>query len=194
MPKAADKDDANWVEPGPWWKPRMIARPIAVVFALGVMMAAILWTESSFPTGTPVDRIFRWSFVVFSVGFGELFVSFVVLTILGRIDLARAMEDKDGSAAAPPPPPAERAARPFFASMLGRAPVSLSRLQAFIWTLVIVTSYFYKVASRPGEALPTIPAELLLVMGISGAVYLAGKQTSVSPNPATDPAADGPKQ
>jgi hypothetical protein len=172
-------------------RPTMVARPIGVAVALGLMAAAIWWVEASFPIGTPLDHIFRWSFVIFSVGFAELFISFVVLTILGRIDLARAFEDKDGTGSAPEPP-VDGGARPYFASMRGRGAVSLSRLQAFLWTLVIVTSYFYKVASRPSDGLPSIPAELLLVMGISGAVYLAGKQTSVTANPPANPPPGNP--
>lgn len=46
-----------------------------------------------------------------------------------------------------------------------------------LWTLIVMIVYFHEAVSRePGSGLPTIPPELLTVMGISGAVYLTSKQ------------------
>jgi hypothetical protein len=112
------------------------------------------------------DRILTWSFVVFTVGMAELFVLFVVLSVIGKIDLAEAFRDKDGKA---------ENTRPS-----SKAPVSLSRLQAFMWTLVVVSIYFHRVVRDQSDGLPSIPPELLMVMGISSAVYLASKGISAS--------------
>jgi hypothetical protein len=49
-------------------------------------------------------------------------------------------------------------------------------MQAFLWTLVIMVVWFHKAVLDGHGELPAMPSELLLVMGISGAVYLAGKE------------------
>jgi len=137
------------------------------------------------------DRILSWSFVVFSVGLAELFVLFVVLAVLGRIDLPQAFYEKvfesesdestadqnDGDAATPRK---ARVRQGGTSRKAGSPAVSLSRLQAFMWTLVIMTVYFHRVVKDQDNGLPTLPPELLMVMGISGAVYLASKGMTVS--------------
>lgn len=152
---------------------------IACGIAVGLMIAAGLWAAPS-KAYSPLDRIFYWSFVVFAVGLAELFVLLVVLTIRGKLDLTQVFKDKeqiqpDGKDTI---------------EKLKQATVSLSRLQAFLWTLVVMIVFFHAAATHPGEGIPTIPPEILLVMGISGAVYLAGKHLSVQ-NAAPPPPADG---
>lgn len=123
------------------------------------------------------DRILSWSFVVFSVGLAELFVLFVLLAVMGKVDLAQAFQDKQDN----------QQDKQGAASGRSKAPVSLARLQAFLWTLVVMTVYFHRVVKSEGGDLPTIPPELLMVMGISSAVYLASKGiTSNKPNDAAD--------
>jgi hypothetical protein len=48
-----------------------------------------------------------------------------------------------------------------------------------MWTLVVMTVYFHAAVTKPGRDIPTLPPEMLLVMGISAAVYLAGKEANV---------------
>lgn len=111
-----------------------------------------------------VDRVLIGSFTFFTAGLALLFALFVVLTIIGRINLPRAFEDK---------PADDSDTRRF-----PKGSVSLSRLQSFLWTLVVMTVYFHRVVTNKTGELPTIPPELLMVMGISGAVYLVSKEIS----------------
>jgi hypothetical protein len=62
--------------------------------------------------------------------------------------------------------------------------VSLSRLQAFMRTLVIMIVYFHRVvANKEASTSPVLPPELLMVIGISGAVYLTSKQMDLPAAP-----------
>ena len=161
-------------------------RGLFAVTAVGLMLAVGAKAD---PGGKEfVDRILIWAFVVFTVGLSELFLLFVVAAILGRIDLSQAFLDKSLEQPQTPvsttvtdtdAPTAAEAIPVDPAAPAGPAAagVSLSRLQAFAWTLVVMIVYFHRVvASRGSGELPTIPAELLMVMGISGAVYLTSKQ------------------
>ena len=188
----------------------VIAKAVIVFFVLGSMF---IFGKAADPAlAHPerkvefADRILSWSFVVFSVGLAELFLLFVVLSVLGKIDLAAAFYDKGPDADPPPPAPGQEAseggedesqpqpASPAKAPPADPAkkpsgkrrrkqdtpPVSLSRLQAFMWTLVVMTIYFHRVVKDENNGLPTIPPELLMVMGISGATYLVSKSISSS--------------
>jgi hypothetical protein len=53
--------------------------------------------------------------------------------------------------------------------------ISLSKLQMLLWTVVLVFAWLYKLVKNPGE-FPELPAQALLLMGISGAAYLGAKQ------------------
>lgn len=129
---------------------------ITAASAFAMVLLALTIANVYAPKGVTIfDRILLSSFVVFVSGFAVLLVLFVVMTILGRINLAQALEDK-----APTSP---------------NQGISLARLQAFLWTLVILTTYFYQAVSHRGEGLPAVPSDLLMVMGISSAVYLTSK-------------------
>lgn len=138
---------------------------------LGIVIAEI-WADPG-ASASSVDRIFSGAFVAFAIGFVELFVAMIALVILGRIDLAKVFQDKDGPVAVGDGQDGEPV---FVHAVAGKGAVSLSRMQAFLWTLVIMVVYFHKAVLDGHGELPTMPSELLLVMGISGAVYLAGKE------------------
>ncbi len=159
-----DEDNAKQ---RPWWANWMV---VPCVVAVGVMVAAGIWATPE-KSMSALDRIFFWSFVVFAIGLAELFVVLIVLTILGKLQLTQVFRDKEHL-------------------KVKEATLSLSRLQAFLWTLVVMTVFFHSAATHPGEGIPTIPPEILLLMGISGAVYLAGKHLSVQ-NAAPPSAAKG---
>lgn len=57
--------------------------------------------------------------------------------------------------------------------------VSLSRLQMFLWTLVMIFAWLFQLVKHPGE-FPELPNQALLLMGISGAAYLGAKQQRLS--------------
>jgi len=192
-----------------------VAKGVILIVMLGSML---YFGHASDPGKNAVfaDRILAWSFAVFAVGLAELFVLFVVLSVLGKIDLAQAFYDKDPGAAPPEPPveePAEDAEAPIqdpqqpddaegkpaadnkvSALLPPKAPkndpqsanapetpsVSLSRLQAFMWTLVVMTIYFHRVVKDGANGIPPIPPELLMVMGISGATYLISKNINAA--------------
>jgi hypothetical protein len=183
------------------------AKGLVAVAAVGLMIAVGARADPG--TGKLADRILIWSFVVFAVGLSELFVLFVVSAIRGKIDLSRAFLDKPLDINPSPPPStalrgqesstegtaaasiAEPPLRTALSGDDGKPMVSLSRLQAFAWTLVVMIIYFHRVVTNQTGELPTIPAELLMVMGISGAVYLTSKQMGARPEPVTQPT---PKQ
>jgi hypothetical protein len=148
----------------------VIAKYIGVCLAIGGVLLAEWWADPG-KEASPVDRIFLWAFVAFAVGLVELFLLFVGLAVLGRIDLPSVFEDKDGQLTVDHDDSEPR----FVRAVAGRGSVSLSRLQAFLWTLVIMVIYFHKAVIDGHGTLPSMPSELLLVMGISGAVYLASK-------------------
>jgi len=190
-----------------------VAKFVIVILVLGSMF---LFGHATNPGAEALreDRILSWSFVVFSVGLAELFVLFVILSVMGKIELAQAFYDKTGSKE-PAPDQAEAASQPDAPVNLGGTPdgtaalkanpegaapapgrpakkpatrpakedtppVSLSRLQAFMWTLVVITVYFHRVVKSGSGDLPPIPPELLMVMGISGAAYLVSKSINSS--------------
>jgi len=128
-----------------------------ILFAcLLAILGAGLWADRA--EGAKIDRIMFWTFVIFSVGLAELFLLFIGLAILGGIDITTIFQDKsDGTKV---------------------GSLSLARLQAFLWTLIVLVTYFHAAVTTDQPGLPTIPAELILVMGISGATYLASKQLS----------------
>lgn len=176
------------------------AKAVIIVSILGSMVVFGIWADPG-KGALFADRILSWSFVVFSVGLAELFVLFVVLTVLGKIDLSQAFFEKVFETE-PEAPPAEQddgdettARKPRVRQgstdrKAGGPAVSLSRLQAFMWTLVIMTVYFHRVVKDKENGLPTLPAELLMVMGISSAVYLASKGMTTS---RTQPPPEKPK-
>ncbi|HET9233942.1 MAG TPA: hypothetical protein VFP10_07375 [Candidatus Eisenbacteria bacterium] len=134
-----------------------VGRGILIAFVLGSMFLFGNYADPGAKYSF-VDRVLTWTFVVFAVGSAELFVLLVILSIMGRLDIADAFRDKIGTDA-------------------GKSPaVSLSRLQAFLWTLLVMIVFFHRVVKNGSENLPTIPVELLMVMGISSAVYLTSKE------------------
>lgn len=147
------------------------SRIVWVILALLGVVAAELWADPG-KGASSVDRIFSGAFVAFAVGLVELFLALIGLVILGKIDLPKVFQDKDGQLGMEEREDGEPV---FVRAVAGKGAVSLSRLQAFLWTLVIMVIYFHKAVSDGHGELPVMPPELLLVMGISGAVYLAGK-------------------
>jgi hypothetical protein len=89
--------------------------------------------------------ILSWAVTVFVV-FLEAVVVFLILT--GRIKLDRLISEPDGSA-------------------------SLARFQFLIFTFVIATSFFLVVLGQDPPGFPDrIPAEVLVLLGLSGGSYL----------------------
>jgi hypothetical protein len=148
------------------------SRSIWVILAIAGIVVAEIWADPG-ANASSVDRIFSGAFVAFAVGFVELFIAMIALVILGRIDLPKVFQDKDGPVAVGDNPDGEPV---FVHAVAGKGAVSLSRMQAFLWTLVIMVVWFHKAVLDGHGELPAMPSELLLVMGISGAVYLAGKE------------------
>jgi hypothetical protein len=146
-----------------WWRVLVFLACIAGIVGVG------LWAEKGAADET--ERIVYWTFIIFSVGIAELFLLFLCLCVFGQVDLMSAFHDKDDGAGdqgavdpSKPPHPS----------------ISLSRLQAFLWTLIILVTYFHEAVTDDEPGLPSIPPELLLVMGISGTMYLASKQISAN--------------
>lgn len=129
----------------------------AILFAcVGTIAFAGFWADQA--KDAQVDRIMFWTFIIFSVGLAELFLLFIGLAVLGGVDITTIFQDKpDGTK---------------------EGSLSLARLQAFLWTLIVLVTYFHEAVTNKQPGLPTIPSELILVMGISGATYLASKQMS----------------
>jgi hypothetical protein len=159
------------------------ARGLVVIASVALMLAVGARIDPG--TTRLVDRVLVWSFVVFVVGLSELFVLFVIAAIRGRVDLVQVFMDK-----VPGEPTATTVGAPAELPQ-----ISLSRLQVFLWTLIVMIVYFHRVVTNVAakiNELPTIPPELLMVMGISSAVYLTGKGLDARPTPS--PAAKGDKK
>jgi hypothetical protein len=143
----------------------------AVAFLMPIVVG-ILWMDPTDTTVTRADRVLHWAYAVFAIGFAELFLFIVLMAFMGRLRLLEAISDKQPDD--------------------GRPVASLSRLQALLWTLVIITLYLHEAVTRgPDEGLPEMPSELLLVMGISGSVYLASKHMGNRPPPPPPPPPGG---
>ena len=91
-------------------------------------------------------------FVLYAAGLASLFFWLVYRTYRGEIDLLSAIE----------------AHKP-------ENGVSLSKLQIFLWTIVLVFAWLYQLALDPGE-FPELPSQALVLLGLSGATYLGVKQ------------------
>jgi hypothetical protein len=97
----------------------------------------------------------------------------------GKNEGGSASNERSAGAAGPSTPPS--AEPPYVATVTSS--VSLSRLQAFLWTLIVLVIYFHEAVRRKLdglEGLPEVPPDLLLVMGISGALYLTSRQMTVN--------------
>ena len=57
--------------------------------------------------------------------------------------------------------------------------LSLSKLQMFLWTLVLIFAWLFRLVKHPGE-FPELPNQALLLMGLSGAAYLGAKQQGIA--------------
>jgi hypothetical protein len=140
-------------EAGPYVFPTWL-RFVIFLVCTGAIVAAGLWADPG--AKKEVDRVMFWTFIIFSVGLAELFLLFIGLAIFGSVDLTTLFQDKSHGT--------------------GAGSLSLARLQAFLWTLIVLVTYFHEAVTDNRPGLPTIPSELILVMGISGATYLASKQ------------------
>jgi hypothetical protein len=138
-------------------------RPWAVGLCIAGIVAVGLWAVPGDEL-TALDRVYYWIFVAFAVGLAELFLLFMGLAVLGKIDLIGALSDKGDQEE----------------SSSGIARISFARLQAFLWTLIILIAYFHKAVIHEGPGLPDLNSNLILVMGVSGAVYLFSKQQAAS--------------
>jgi hypothetical protein len=57
--------------------------------------------------------------------------------------------------------------------------ISLSKLQMYLWTLMLAFAWLYQLVKHPGQ-FPQLPNQALLLMGISGAAYLGAKHSATS--------------
>lgn len=119
------------------------------------MLGVVAWLTTQ-DKDSWIDWLFVASFAIFAGGFGVLFLYFVYQVIVGKISIHTALLEHT------------RAPKD------GEVRISFSRLQAFLWTLVILVVYFHRAVQS--HELPTLPPELLAVMGISAATYLGSKQ------------------
>src|SRR5258708_16882394 len=66
----------------------LIVAMLAGIVVVGLLSGGLKRTSST-------DFVFFWCFVIFAVGFAELFLLFLWLTVLGKIDLKQAFQDKE---------------------------------------------------------------------------------------------------
>jgi hypothetical protein len=169
---------ASWSQLAAWILKDQNVMRLVMFFAAGGGMALAVHAVEAPEGAAALDRVLLYAFVAFVVGLGELFLLLILLALYNRINLAAALQDKahaphdeddsshkgdnpGGASSAPPP-------------KLGKS-VSLSRLQALLWTLVLLVLYFHEAVQRRFEGrdgLPTVSADMLLLMGLSSAVYL----------------------
>lgn len=137
----------------------------AMVTTLGIVTLCVVWADQGPPpdeldasaaAAWTVTRIFGLTFAAFCGGLISLFMYLVIRTVVGELDLAAALRDKAEGAK-------------------GTGGISLGRVQAFMWTLIVMTAYFHEVVSDQKTGLPEVPPSLLAVMGISGALYVTSK-------------------
>lgn len=153
---------ARWFRDFSNWLTYENLRPTGV-FVCVVAIIGVGWWADPGDKLDALDRVYYWVFVAFAVGLAEMFLLFLLLAIMGKIDLIGALSDKEETQTDPT-----------------IARISFARLQAFLWTLIILIVYFHKAVTEEGPNLPDLNSNLILVMGISGAVYLASKKTATT--------------
>jgi len=92
-----------------------------------------------------------------AIALGALWLVLLYLIIIGRIDLRRLISESNGDA-------------------------SMSRFQFLIFSFVIALSLFLVTISSNPLALPTVPPEILGLLGISGGSYVLAKGIQTSGN------------
>ena len=96
-----------------------------------------------------------------ALGFGALWLVLLFLIVVGRIDLHRLISESSGAA-------------------------SMSRFQFSIFTFVIAMSLFLVTISATPPAFPSVPADILALLGISGGSYVLAKGIQTSGQVAAD--------
>lgn len=92
-----------------------------------------------------------------AIALGALWLVLLYLIIIGRIDLRRLISESNGDA-------------------------SMSRFQFLMFSFVIALSLFLVTISSNPLALPTVPPEILGLLGISGGSYVLAKGIQTSGN------------
>ena len=135
---------------------KYIIMAVLVLAAIGLILAFVpgdkAHTEDALNKLT-VATGFTLLALIFLLGFAVL-----VSIANGSIDLSGLLSETTGSKGA-----------------------SMSRFQLLIFTLVIALSLFLVIISKMAFP-PTIPAEILTLLGISSTTYAAGKAIQVSAN------------
>lgn len=122
-----------------------------------------------------IDRVAFVMFGFYSLGLVIMLIWTVVQVARGKVELSATLQGVHSGDA-----------------------ISLSKLQMFIWTLVMVFAWLFRMVRDPAT-FPVLPNQALLLMGISGATYLAAKQMgsrsgpTTSLTPPTEPAPTEPE-
>ena len=128
------------------------ARRIGIVVVVVLAFAYLLVRRSDDAT----QAIARWVSVPIFVGYAALMLTLFASVVLGALKkdfrgpVMALVRNEDGTG------------------------VSLSRLQALLWTAIITFAWLYRLMLDPAE-FPTVPTQALVLMGISGATYLGAK-------------------
>jgi hypothetical protein len=154
--------DDRPVPPPPRWDVLRVTSFILALVALAIALMVVWIVFFHVTANTAADAMTRLTIVVgYEILILIFFFGLMVLLYMasGKIDLSMLLcEPKGDSACA----------------------ASMSRFQLLIFTFVIALSLFLIIVGNGAKSFPTIPSEILLLLGISASTYAVGKGIQAS--------------
>ncbi|HYL06341.1 MAG TPA: hypothetical protein VE075_09895 [Thermoanaerobaculia bacterium] len=147
------------------WTPLRIATVAVAALALFIAVVAVWIVVQRLPGTTAAEAMDRLKIVVgYEILILVFFFGLMILLYMGfgAIDLSKLLCEPKG--------PHDCAA-------------SMSRFQLLIFTFVISLSLFLVIVANGAKSFPTIPSEVLLLLGISASTYAVGKGIQASGPP-----------
>ena len=154
------------------WTPLRIATGIVAVLALFIAVVVVWIVVQRLPGATPADAMERLKIIVgYEILVLLFFFGLMVLLYMGfgEIDLSKLLCEPKGTS---------------------DCAASMSRFQLLIFTFVISLSLFLIIVANGAKSFPTVPSEILLLLGISASTYAVGKGIQSSGAGANGAAAD----
>jgi hypothetical protein len=139
------------------WTPLKKATAIAAGLALLIAVVAVWIVAQRLPGATPEQAMERLKIVVgYEILILIFFFGLMVLLYMGfgEIDLSKLLCEPKGKS---------------------ECAASMSRFQLLIFTFVISLSLFLIIVANGATSFPTVPSEILLLLGISASTYAVGK-------------------
>lgn len=144
------------------WTPLRIATAVLAVLALVIALVVVWVVIQRLPGASAAEAMERLKIVIgYEILVLIFFFGLMVLLYMGfgEIDLSQLLCEPKGAT---------------------DCAASMSRFQLLIFTFVIAMSLFLIIVANGATSFPTIPSEVLLLLGISASTYAVGKGIQAS--------------